>query len=54
MTGCTSFLINLTTTPDEKLVKANPEKLAEKYGLTKYPWGIEWVEKSLVHWRNRG
>jgi len=53
MTGCTAFLVNLTTTPDHKLVKADAAKLAAKYGLTKYPWGVEWCAMSLAHWRGR-
>lgn len=53
MTGCTAFLVNLTTTPDAKLVKADPAKLAAKYGLTKWQWGVGWCAMSLEHWRRR-
>ena len=48
MTGCTPFLVNLVTTPDHKLVKADPEKLASKYGVS-----VEWVRMSLEHWKRR-
>lgn len=52
MTGCTSFLIQMMTTPDAKLVNACPDKLAAKY-LPKHSWGPEWVKMSLKHWRYR-
>lgn len=53
MTGCTAFIINMTTTPDAKLVNADPAKLAVKYGLSKWAWGEAWCEMSLAHWRRR-
>jgi hypothetical protein len=54
VTGCTSFLVNLLSTPVVRLDRADPEKLAAKYGLTKYPWGVEWVRGSIEHHRRRG
>jgi hypothetical protein len=52
MTGCTPFLVNLMTTPDAKLVKADPARLAEKY-LPGHSWGEEWVRLSLQCWMRR-
>ena len=43
-----SFLIQMMTTPDAKLVKADPVKLAEKYGVS-----LEWAKMSLAHWLRR-
>ena len=49
MKGCTTFLVNMMGTPDSKLVKADPAKLAERYQVDP-----EWVRMCLVHWRRRG
>lgn len=50
--SCTRFLTNMMTTPDSKLVKADPEKLAAKY-LPSHAWGPEWVRMCLYHWGRR-
>lgn len=54
MTGCTPFLVNLTSTDPHKLAKADPSKLCAKYGLDKWPWGEGWVRMSIEHHRGRG
>ena len=53
MTGCTAFLVQMMTTPDAKLVKADPQKLAERYGLAKWSWGPGWCEMRLDAWKHR-
>jgi len=53
MTGCTPFLVNMTSTADAKLRKADPRKLAAKYGLLKWPWGEAWCAKSIEKWLAR-
>lgn len=59
MTGCTPFLVNLLTTHPSKLGKADPEKLARKYGIDicgcgKVHGGVEWVKGCLEHHGRRG
>jgi hypothetical protein len=44
-TGSTSFLVAMIRTPKDKLAKADPEKLARKYGVP-----ADWVRMSLAHW----
>jgi hypothetical protein len=50
--NATRFLCNLVTTSPDKLVKADPAKLAAKYDLT-FPNAVEWVRMSLAHHRGR-
>lgn len=51
MLNAGGFRTNMTTTPDHKLIKADAEKLAAKYGI---PQLVEWVKGSISHWLNRG
>lgn len=52
MTGCTPFLVNMTTTPDAKLRKADPARLAAKY-LPQWEWGEAWVRMCIEKWLQR-
>jgi hypothetical protein len=51
-TGCTPFLLNMMATPDAKLVRADPHKLADKYGL-RFTGAASWVKMSLEHHRGK-
>jgi ribosomal protein S25 len=44
-----SFLVNMMTTPDAKLVTADPEKLAAKYQIP-----VDLAKMALKHWKARG
>jgi hypothetical protein len=43
-----SFLVQMMTTSDAKLVKADVSKLAEKYGVK-----LEWAEGAVRIWLRR-